>query len=129
MSKQADDLDSRLRRGMFTRYTEAVARVARPEHNERHALAACNEDPYVFTENVTLRRGESGSVGLQFYQPSCPGPCIIVGLVRACLFLEPERGRGGGGGARERKRERRKKAPIHAQVQKEMHMRDLLAGG
>lgn len=88
MNKQKDDLNSRLRNGVFTRYLEAVVR---PENIEQRALAISHGEDYLSTTDVTLRRwcgaqGEMGGVGLKLYQPSCPGPCIVIGQVRAIYF-------------------------------------------
>ena len=89
MSKQKDDLNSRLRNGVFTRYIEAIER---PEKIEQRDLAISNGEDYVSTTDVTLRRwcsaqGERAGVGIKFFQPTCPGPCIVIGLVRASSFM------------------------------------------
>ena len=85
LCEQETDINSRLRSGVFTRYLESATRRA-----ETHAPAANDAELYASTQDVTLRRGESGGIGLRFYQPSSPGPCIIIGLVS--LRLDNVRG-------------------------------------
>jgi hypothetical protein len=82
LSEQEADLNSRLRSGVFTRYLESATRRAR---EETHTSSSGDTESYESTQDVTLRRGESGGIGLRFYQPSLPGPCIVIGLVSSKL--------------------------------------------